>query len=275
MNNYCEYIINKNKYLAMTTSSSVGGGDKSDEMKEIIFVRHAETIMNTKKVRYDNFGPDEYYPITDRGVLMAKETGKYLTKYGDFDLIISSPRDRCIQTAEQIAKEIKYDKKIETSDLLLENNAGKLQLMLHNKIDDFINENKRLSKLKKESGDEKNEFKKLILNEKFSRKFYKYTEQTNREKLEENYKEFLSDISKSKHKRILVVCHSGTIYHMRNIICNIGYWCDVKMTIGKSKEDFFNGNCYIMGIAYRSKDNKFYLVIPPNNQHLEDLAKKI
>ena len=38
-----------------------------------------------KKKRYDNFGNDEYYPITKRGELQAKLTGKYLKQFGEFD----------------------------------------------------------------------------------------------------------------------------------------------------------------------------------------------
>ena len=42
--------------------------------KQIFFVRHAQTEMNVKKLRYDNFGKDEYYPLTKLGEEMASET---------------------------------------------------------------------------------------------------------------------------------------------------------------------------------------------------------
>jgi broad specificity phosphatase PhoE len=268
---YSEYTQNKIAYIGM-----FGGGDditKSNDIKEIIFVRHAETDMNLKKVRYDNFDKDEYYPITERGKLMAQETGEYFTKYGQFDLIISSPRDRCIQTAEIIANKVKYDKKIEISDLLLESNAGRLQLMPHSQIkDQIINKNKKLFRLRKKIDLEQNEFKRSLLEEKFSRKFYKFTRQTSLKDLEKRYSQFLDYLIELKHKKIIVVCHSGTIYHIRSMVCNIGYGTNIKVTSNTNSEDYFNGNCSIMGMMYRGK--KFSLIIPPNNKHLEILAKK-
>jgi hypothetical protein len=146
--------------------------------------------MNFKKCTYDNFGLDEYYPITELGELMSEETGKYLTKYGQFDLIISSPRDRCLQTATIMAKHMGYEREIDTSDLLLESNAGKLNFMPFDKIDKFISKNKKLAILKKNIEEEQNEFLKISLNEK-----------TDVKTLDKNYRKFLSDIVESKHQR--------------------------------------------------------------------------
>lgn len=245
-------------------------------IKEIIFVRHAETEMNLKKVRYDNFGSDEYYPITENGIEMSKETGKYLTKYGEFDLIIASPRHRCLQTAEYIAKEVGYDGEIIKSDLLLESNAGKLQLMPHSQIKELIiNKNDELLKLKNEVESETNEFKKLFLDEKMSKKFYEFTEQTSTNQLIKNYEEFLNYVKKIDHSRIIVVCHSGTIHSIRNMISHIGYGTDINIIPGSCEKykTYFNGNCTIMGLILRNDD--FELVIPPNNKHLVNLAERL
>lgn len=249
---------------------------KSKQIKEIIFVRHAETAMNLKKVRYDNFGPNEYYPITDNGIDMSKETGKYLTKYGEFDLIISSPRHRCMQTADHIAKEVGYDGEIIKSDLLLESNAGKLQMMPHSQIKDLIiNKHEELLELKNQVESEKNEFKKLLLDENMSRKFYEYTEQTSTDQLKKNYEEFLDYVKKVYHKRIIVVCHSGTIHSIRNMISHIGYGTNIDLVSGscENTKTYFNGNCTIMGVILRS--DEFLIVIPPNNRHLENLSNKL
>ena len=194
--------------------------------REIFVVRHAETEMNVKKIRYDNFGKDEYYPITNLGKKMASETGKYLKKFGKFDLIVSSPRDRCIQTAELIAKQIGYSKKITTSDLLLEQKAGKLNLMNRDEVKLFMDKNTKLKKLREKINNEINEFKKIKLNQKFYDELCKYTGQESYDVLLERYELFLDNISKIKEKRILVVTHNGTLNHMNNMICNINSYCD-------------------------------------------------
>ena len=57
---------------------------------KIFFVRHAVTQNNIDHVPYTH----NEHPITEHGKQQAKETGKYLKKFGKFDLIIASPRFR-------------------------------------------------------------------------------------------------------------------------------------------------------------------------------------
>ena len=238
----------------------------------IFFARHRD-INEFKKVRYDNFDSNEYYPIT--------ETGKYLRKkYGQFDVIYSSPRHRCIQTAESIKEEIKYNGKIIESDLLLEANAGKLNLMNESEIIQFLSENEDLTYLKEKINTEQNEFKKINLNREYMKKSNIYTEQTEQSVIENNYRKFLNSLTKLQHKRILVVCHSGTISLMTKIICNISFSSNVgiypreySVLSKEHKEMYFNGNCTIMALLF--ENNIFNLVIAPNNLHLEHMHNKI
>jgi len=68
--------------------------------------------------------------LNEFGRIQAKKTGKYLKKYRingkKFDCIISSPMKRAVETAEIIGKEIKYPKKIEIFDELIELRRGKM-----------------------------------------------------------------------------------------------------------------------------------------------------
>ncbi len=272
-----ENLYKVSKQLYNNLSFNLFGG--SNPYFEIIFVRHAETDMNFKGLRYDNFEKNEYYPITDRGIKMAIETGKYLKKYGNFDLVISSPRDRCLQTAEIIVREIGYKGKIQQSDLLLESKAGKLNLMNKKEIRTFIAKNPQLKELQSQIKDETNEFMKLKLAKKYNILYCKYTEQSNYEEIETHYRDFLDYVKKLDHKRILVVCHHGTIHKITHMIANIEFnaTADVypnKYTIFyiRPKQNFFNGNCTLMGMRYKNKC--FKIVIPPNNLHLEQLADK-
>jgi len=68
---------------------------------KIFFVRHAQTQANIDNLNYTL--DDTLHPITERGKKQATYTGKYLKdSFGKFDLVISSPRLRCIQTAKLI-----------------------------------------------------------------------------------------------------------------------------------------------------------------------------
>ena len=69
---------------------------------EIIFVRHGESFQNISNLAES----DDDDKLTDNGMRQAEITGKYLNKiYGKFDIIYSSPKNRCISTANIIKKE--------------------------------------------------------------------------------------------------------------------------------------------------------------------------
>lgn len=101
--------------------------NKANKYFEVVFVRHAETQPNVNGLTYNNYTDEEYYPITKHSELQAFETGKEFKKRfksNSFDMVFSSPRQRCIQIAERILKGINTNKKIVTDELLLEGVAG-------------------------------------------------------------------------------------------------------------------------------------------------------
>ena len=81
---------------------------------KVFFVRHGETPANFEKRPYK----DITEPLTEKGIIQAKKAGQYLKTFGKFDLVISSPATRSIQTAENIMKEIGYTKKIKIDELI-------------------------------------------------------------------------------------------------------------------------------------------------------------
>ena len=111
-------------------------------MKEIYFIRHGQTNENSLGIRQ---GSEIDSELNELGQQQAKKTGKYLKKYRtksiNFDCIISSPMKRAIETAKIIGKEIKYPKKIEVFDELIELGRGKMSgsfLISQSEIKNYI-----------------------------------------------------------------------------------------------------------------------------------------
>ena len=59
------------------------------------FVRHGLTENKVNNIGYDNYTPEEYYPLLQLGRELSFKTGKYFDKYGKFDVAFVSPRHRC------------------------------------------------------------------------------------------------------------------------------------------------------------------------------------
>lgn len=72
------------------------------------FARHGECIANVKGVIA---GGGDNSPLTELGKTQAKETAQNL-KGVDFDLIISSPMSRTLDTTKIITSELGIDKEI-------------------------------------------------------------------------------------------------------------------------------------------------------------------
>lgn len=90
-------------------------------MKTFYFVRHGETEANVALIMS---GGEHNTPLTALGKQQAKRAGEDLQGKG-IELIVCSPLERAVNTAEIIASEIGYDKsKIVTNELFLEQRMG-------------------------------------------------------------------------------------------------------------------------------------------------------
>jgi broad specificity phosphatase PhoE len=241
---------------------------------EIIFVRHAQTQMNVEKRAYDNFGKDEYYPLTDIGIKQAITTGKYLKKYGKFDKIISSPRDRCIETANNIAKQINYKKDLEIDKRLLENKAGIFNGMNKDEMNKIFNSNKKYKKWKttrdklndniKKSKTEFEKYKYLQLLNTHYEKSNKMFKSTMYVYINKQQKSFLNYLKKQNYKRVLVVLHGGSIYRMyMNMVPNLMLEMFDMYDESVKKES----NCVMFGAIY--DDNKYIALTKLHTKQFE------
>jgi len=229
-------------------------------MKEIYFIRHGETEWNKLGLGQ---GSRNDIPLNKIGEKQAKITGKYLNDYRqkdkDFDLIISSPLLRTKKTAEIIAKEIGYKKDIIYMDELKEIDQGLISIGIkHDELkkdkfyDDFF---KWIDMYKKiEDPIEQSLFNEK--NKKLFDKIIKKYEMEPEEKLQKRVKKVIKYIENTKHIKILVISHGGTIKTINKIILNSydGLWGD--MTNGT--------NCHITTYTY---DKEFRLIALPNTLH--------
>ena len=89
--------------------------------KTVYFVRHGECVANTKGV-IAGLGDDS--PLTELGRSQAKETAQNL-KGINFDLVISSPMSRTVETTKIITNELGLTTKILTKPEFSEKDVGK------------------------------------------------------------------------------------------------------------------------------------------------------
>jgi probable phosphoglycerate mutase len=226
-------------------------------MKEIYFIRHGQTDENSLGIRQ---GSEIDSELNEFGRKQAKKTGKYLKKYRmkykSFDCIISSPMKRAISTAEIIRKEIRYPKKIEILDELIELRRGKMSgLAENNKYRQKIE--KDIKKKQKEIGDPIEYMYEFDMDKYLNKKFNVGIE--TKEEMNKRSKKIMDFIESKKCKKILVISHAGIIMNTIKNMFNLNYTPIGNLSNGK--------NCWISYI--RRDDGIYKLVSPPDSTHLQ------
>lgn len=89
----------------------------------LAFVRHGQTDWNAEGLLQG--GTD--VPLNDHGRLQAHETAKLLKSNGPWDVIVSSPLKRALETAKILADELGCDQHIKTYTELKERSYGDLE----------------------------------------------------------------------------------------------------------------------------------------------------
>ena len=239
---------------------------------KVFFIRHGETQANVERRPYKNIQE----PLTQNGISQAIKAGNYLKTFGKFDLVISSPATRSIQTAEYIMKEIGYDKKIKIDERLLEKLYTKVAGLdregMKNVAIEAFKEHEELNKIKTEYKNITDPFELLDFNKKNIDKWLVLqTGEEPQSKQINKHKQFLSDLKKINKKCILVVGHGGTINHMTRIITNTCYDSSISIIPTKARIDCIDkkhdvDNTSIMACLIKNK--KVTLVIAPNTAHL-------
>jgi broad specificity phosphatase PhoE len=271
------------------TKKNINKHLNSNKYMEIVFVRHAETQPNIEHRTYDNNTEEEYYPITKNGLKQAQTTGKYFRKqFGKkpFDLVISSPRHRCIQTAEGIISQfdnyaqLKNNMKIDSR--VIELRAGVFNGM--NKEDEkkFIKTKPKIQAWKNKFDDLltklekcKNEFEKYTVNCEIHNHYYskaasKLLDYDILDNINKDHHDFLNDLvtkyvpdfqvktgNNNKKIRILVVMHGAVLWRLyQNMIPNIDLsmfnWVYDKESYKKNK------NCVMFSAVY--DENRFKVI---------------
>ena len=257
---------------------------------KIFFVRHGVTESNMNNL----IGANPNIPITKHGMKQAKETGKFLSKYGEFDLLICSPYLRTRQTADIINKELNI-KKIFYNDLIIErfpksiinfrNEPMKtIPEILNDKkllarVSEFLNikEMVKLNNLLKIEKNTTDPFELYEINKNKKILTAKMMNDDSPEKVHNDDMKFFKYLKNLKNKCILIVSHGMTMTRFLSIITNT-INKDIK-SIDKSVVDedykyYDISNCCIMGCIYDNNEKQFRLIIPPNILHLKKLALK-
>lgn len=92
-------------------------------MQQMYIIRHGQSIANASRI----LAGQQESPLSELGQKQAIEAGKAAADY-DFDVIISSPLIRALQTAEIIAEHIGFDKNlIVTIPDLIERSFGDIE----------------------------------------------------------------------------------------------------------------------------------------------------
>jgi broad specificity phosphatase PhoE len=277
-------LRNKTLKLKTKTLKNKGKTPTKPTYFEIVFVRHAETQPNVEHRAYDNNTEEEYYPITENGLKQAQTTGKYFTKqFGKkpFDLVIASPRHRCIQTAEGIisqfdnVKQLKNNMKIDTR--VIELRAGVFNGMNREDEKEFLKTKPKIQAWQNKLTDLytkfercKNEFETYAVNQEIHNHYYskstsKLLDYDILDNINKGHHDFLNDLvnkyvpelqlktgNKNNTPRILVVMHGAVLWRLYqnmqpNIELSMFNWVYDKESFIKNK------NCVMFSAVYDEK----------------------
>ncbi len=92
----------------------------------VVFIRHGQTQWNLEKRTQGHYDSS----LTELGRRQAQEVAQKIKKY-PFDLVISSPLGRALETAQIIIAELKIQTPIQIHHHLAERNLGVLQGLTH------------------------------------------------------------------------------------------------------------------------------------------------
>ncbi len=157
----------------------------------LILVRHAQTDLNTKRV-YQGTRLD--FALNEVGREQAKKTAEFLKDY-KFDLILSSPLKRAIETANIINE--KHNNEIILMNSITERDFGEFDGQSYDNID----------------------YKKVREDD----SYHKYGVESP-QSFQKRIQDFLDDIHGEHYgKTILVVSHGGTLKMLLSILQNISW----------------------------------------------------
>ena len=233
--------------------------------KEIYLIRHGETEWN--KLGMIQSIEDIY--LNKIGIEQSIITGKYLFNKrldsGNFDIILSSCLNRCMQTSNLIANEINLDKskiiylnQLNNIDLGLISSGKSTNEMKKNYFyDDYF---KLVENYKKKDRIEKKE----MLDIEFSNILTDKYEIESIDSIKKRINYVANYAINCQYNKIIIVTHFGIIKWFNRIAVN---------TLENIKGDLSNGsNCNIT--YYTISNGKFRLIMGPSTHHFENIISK-
>jgi broad specificity phosphatase PhoE len=230
-------------------------------MKNIYLIRHGETQHNLEG-RTQGFEVD--LPLNNLGKIQAKKTGLYFKTYRantKIDLIIASPMIRARETAEIIAREIKYPiNKIKLDDDIVELEKGIMSGTTHQerKMDKrfagFFAAQEKVNRIVDPIARAESDL--------IEKALVKLGCEPKSEVLRK-INNFTQTLRKLKCKNIIVVSHIGFLNRLIYDLCHMDPH-GVPVPVGKLS-DGNDANCTISYVTY---DDEFILRTAPTNAHL-------
>ena len=249
------YKENKINYLYLKNNMIGGAIDK-----KIYFIRHGETEYNKLK---KSQGQEINEPLNATGIEQAEKTATYLKKFrfntSDCDLIISSPMIRAKETAVIIAKTLGCPEPIEYMDDIMETKMGELSGL----TDSEEPKKTYLKKMEDAENDildpiEKYEIRDYLKAQTFFDPVIGNIGIERYEEVIERVKRFIEFLESTKHKKIIVVSHSGYYDALLKEMFNINVLPKGNMNGEK--------NCCICYCIY--ENDRFKMISPLNTEHL-------
>jgi broad specificity phosphatase PhoE len=224
-------------------------------MIKIYIISNGETNFNKENL----IQPDDTQ-LNTNGKEQATKTGKYLNnRKNKIDFILSSPLERCKETAEIIAKEVGYTDQISydpnLSDITINNKYKNLTKTEFKNLENTDENVKNFYKFKKTKDNilcpiEKDEF---ILKNSFSNDIYE-----NEVEIKERIKKVIDTIITLNVKNVVIITHDKIIKLLIKTILKI-----------LSDDIIINEklNCSITYFVHT--DGDFYLLSKESNKHLD------
>jgi broad specificity phosphatase PhoE len=224
-------------------------------MIKIYIISNGETNFNKENL----IQPDDT-KLNPNGKEQATKTGKYLNnRKNKIDFILSSPLERCKETAEIIAKEVGYTDQISydqnLSDITINNKYKNLTKTEFKNLENTDENVKNFYKFKKTKDNilcpiEKDEF---ILKNSFSNDIYE-----NEVEIKERIKKVIDTIITLNVKNVVIITHDKIIKLLIKTILKI-----------LSDDIIINEklNCSITYFVHT--DGDFYLLSKESNKHLD------
>jgi broad specificity phosphatase PhoE len=237
--------------------------DNHGPKKEIYIVRHGETDWNKKGLHLAQ-GSRNDIEINQQGKSQALLLGEYLKNHRindkPFDLILSSPLKRTLETSVIIAKQIGYceDKIIKLNELI-ETDHGLLSLgktMQEMKNDPFYEDFF-------EQMDQYNHYdliKQHEIKDDIPDIFITKYKMESNDKLINRINKIIQYIKLSDCEKILIVTHADTIRFINRVILN---------SVSEIKDDLSAGkNCHLT--YYKLENGRFKMIMAPSTFYLKN-----